>query len=94
MSILVSSDPECGNASFSGSTGFIMSPRFPLSYAHNLNCLYSITGSQKNSIYLTFLSFSLEGTSNVLSIDSCYSDWVTVSNLNLHCMHVLIPLTV
>ena len=86
MSILAPSDPECGNTAFSGSTGFITSPQFPLTYAHNLNCLYSITGGQMNTVYLAFHAFHLEGASNEPSIDSCYSDWITVSSLKL-CMH-------
>src|SRR5678815_4249906 len=83
MSVLAESDPECGNTSFSGPNGFITSPRFPLSYPHNLNCLYSITGGQRKTISLSFLSFDLEGTASAYSMDSCTSDWLTVSTLNL-----------
>ena len=81
--VRVVSDPECGNTSFSGPSGVITSPQFPLSYAHNLNCLYSITGGQQNSIFLSVLLLSLEGTSNTLSIDSCDHDWLKVSSLKL-----------
>lgn len=83
MSVLAQSDPECGNTTFSGPNGIIASPQFPLTYPHNLNCLYSITGGQKKAISLSFLSFRLDGRSNMNTRydDHCYGDWLTVCTL-------------
>ena len=88
MYVLAPSDPDCGNTSFSGPNGVITSPLLPLSYPHDLDCLYSITGVQSNAIALSFLSFSLDGRSRTVGTDYCFNDYVTVCGLEL-CIYKL-----
>ena len=78
--ILGYSNGECGNTSFTGTTGVITSPKFPQAYPHGLNCVYSIDVGLVETFSLLFLSFHLEGTSNTYSPDNCPHDWLTVSS--------------
>lgn len=50
---------KCGSTSFTGSTGIVTSPRFPLSYPNGVDCVYSIDVDRTKAVSLDFLSFSV-----------------------------------
>lgn len=58
----ISSD-ECGNTSFVSSSGYITSPRFPLSYPIASNCIYDIEAGDRKAVTLRSLTFQLQGRS-------------------------------
>jgi len=74
------SGEECGNTSFTGPTGVITSPKYPLTYPHGLNCTYSIEVDRTKTISFDFLSFELEGSIYSSMTEICNHDWLTVSS--------------
>src|SRR6218665_4163794 len=79
ITIVYYSDEEFGNTSFTGPTGVITSPKFPLTYPHGLNCVYSIEVDRTKTISFDFLSFELEGSIYSSMTEICNHDWLTVS---------------
>src|SRR6218665_16091 len=84
LTILCVVDAHCGNSSFIGTTGTILSPGYPLSYPPNLDCVYTIDVDRTKTISFDFLQFNLEGTSKFPKKDVCLNDWLKVSK-QCHC---------
>ncbi|XP_052282981.1 cubilin-like isoform X2 [Dreissena polymorpha] len=70
----------CGQTNFTGTTGNISSPNFPLNYTSKLNCTYHVTAPVgTTSISFTFdRRFSIESS----GIGTCTYDNVTISGMN------------
>lgn len=60
---------DCNSKNFSGPTGHISSPYYPLEYANYLDCYNYISVSSGQTVIITFLAFDL-GTTNY--------DWLSV----------------
>ncbi|XP_050407117.2 cubilin, partial [Patella vulgata] len=65
----------CG-ADLTSSTGSFISPNYPMTYAHNSECFWTITINQGNTITLTFADFDLEAQHN------CHYDYLMVREGN------------
>jgi len=68
---------------FSGPTGVVISPNFPLPYPSNTNCKYSIDIGRSNSVQLKFKHFELEAPK---ATGYCANDWLTVSVTNIYLL--------
>src|SRR6218665_2245896 len=73
------SDEDCGRTVFTGSTGIVTSPRFPLYHPRRLDCVYFFDVDRTKITTFTFISFNLEGISRDRSSDYCSHSWLTVS---------------
>src|SRR6218665_1655384 len=68
---------DCADRYFSGPTGQISSPNFPLAYSNNRDCSNFITILTGQIIVITFFSFNVETGNDWLQV--C----IRVSNVNI-----------
>jgi len=64
----------CGGE-FTGATGSLTSPNYPLSYGHNAECFWNVTVAAGSRVRLKVVDLNLETSS------SCTYDYLEVSDL-------------
>jgi len=58
----------CGNTSYYAPSGVISSPNHPKNYDNGLDCYYNIYASTGSSLLLTFKSFNVEASYDVVTV--------------------------